>query len=67
MRTQASASTGTGGWVHVRRKTRPCRGCGTPITRFAHDTNAPLFCPTCVDRPEDPVAAEPLRDLGGNE
>lgn len=66
MRSQSSGS-GLCGPGHVRRKARPCLGCGAPITRFAHDASASMFCPACVDRPDDPVTAEHYRDLGGNE
>ena len=69
MRTHSSASTESSVWAlsHVRRKARPCLGCGTPVTRLAHGVGASMFCPACLDRPEDPVTAEHYWDLGGNE
>ena len=68
MRSQSpSGESGVAAASHVRRKARPCLGCGAPISRGAHDTSAALFCCTCVDRPDDPVTAEHYWDLGGNE
>lgn len=64
-----SSSAESGAWSrsHVRRKARPCLGCGAPIARQSHDTSTILFCSTCVERPDDPVTAEHYWDLGGNE
>ncbi len=69
MRSHAPSSEASGllARSHVRRKTRPCLGCGTPITRSGHDAASVLFCSTCVERPDDPVTAEHYWDLGGNE
>ena len=68
MRSHTSSSAESGEHrSHVRRKARPCLGCGAPISRFTHEVGAALFCPTCVERPDDPVTAELYWDLGGNE
>jgi formamidopyrimidine-DNA glycosylase len=71
MRSQSSSGVsgeaGVSGHSHVRRKVRPCLGCGTPIARPSYDTSAAMFCATCVERPDDPVTAEHYWDLGGNE
>lgn len=69
MRSHLSSSEESSAWTkhHLRRKARPCLGCGTPIVRASHDPAGALFCPTCCDRPEDAVTAEHYWDLGGNE
>ncbi len=69
MRSHRSSSeeAGVSAQSHVRRKARPCLGCGAPISRGSHDTAAAIFCATCVERPDDPVTAEHYWDLGGNE
>ena len=64
-RSSSEESAGSAG-SHVRRKARPCLGCGTAISRGSHDTAAAVFCSSCVERP-DPVTAEHYWDLGGNE
>ena len=69
MRSQGMSSVESGLWArsHVRRKVRPCVGCGAPITRTSHDISTGFFCSACVERPDDPVTAEHYYDLGGNE
>ena len=69
MRTQVPPSGESGVWArsHVRRKARPCLGCGAPVVRVGHDTSSQLFCTTCMERPDDPVTAEHYWDVGGNE
>jgi formamidopyrimidine-DNA glycosylase len=69
MRSQVSSTGESGAEArsHVRRKARPCLGCGTPVVRAGHEPGTGLFCAACVDRPDDPVTAEHYWDLGGNE
>jgi hypothetical protein len=51
----------------MRRKVRPCVGCGAPVVRVSHEPGTGMFCSACLDRPDDPVTAEHYFDLGGNE
>ncbi|MBE7448799.1 MAG: hypothetical protein HS111_07885 [Kofleriaceae bacterium] len=50
-----------------RRTGHICHACGALFAARAGDHLGAIFCPGCLDRPDDPVTAEHYWDLGGGD
>ena len=49
-----------------RRTGLICACCGVTFTARPGDHLAAIYCPTCLEDPDDPVTAEHYWDIGGS-